>query len=1179
MLTFNGEQTMSAIKAFDEDLLVPYTSSERSHKLIVLPNGILTLLISDPTKDLASAALCVAAGANNDPDDIPGLAHFCEHLVLLGSKDFPNPNEFHDCISKSGGRCNAFTTGEQTCFFFETPSDSSWKDSDGSGEVPVFNYLLKVFASCLKSPIFAEKIFEKEIYAVDNEHASNKTSSGRLLYHGSRIISNQQHPFRRFATGNFFTLNDLPKIKKMKVKDYLWRYHQDNYVADRMTLVIRGSQSINQLQKLALSNFAHVRSSTDQAKKSKLNLLSTKVKKQSIEKNSQNITDYDICSVWNYDTPIFTQKEQSNCILIEKDQTPVLRLLFPIHFDAGDPIASKRIRIFQRAWTNIVGDEGEGSLDSYLKKTDNVTSLSAFTQNLARNNDSLVLELKLTNTGAKKVGEIVDLVFKDYLVKVFDEECEIGRLLSELESIDLFTYLHKDTYSSPMEESSSYSRFLQENITSLGPENLLKGSPNLTEIKAGFFESPSAKEEWTRTGRLFKEFIFHYFTLENLHMVFLADRKFIKKASELLGGLNELTDEYFDFNYTLGKILFTLPRFAQPSSFHLVNKNIFIPPSALSLSLLRRRAKEASIKSYHSSLSYNTKSSWSSSKAKLVQKSENHEIWTKMEASRIFSSRLVLSFDIVCTSLEPTVENTMYLETLSETLKLRFAEKLYAAELLGYTWEIFASLKGDCRIGFTISGFRDGVEALLSTIVTEFKNLKLDKSITNDEFRKSRVAVRARYRELTEAPSVVLATTGLLVVMEDHIWSLEDRLDVLDEIDMKAYKSFISDFIDVSKFLRLFVQGDIKSIDNLNISLNQITDHMQPSEGITFKEPSTVLLAPGSSYYIERLSSEGDPMNSISYFIQTGPRGDKYSERLTKLYSYLMSLTLVPDLRTKKQLGYVVLGGQRILRSTIGLHITVMSAGFTPKYLEDKIDEYLLSWYKSLQGMNELEFQDQVIKPYLKNFKQTLESSGGPESLTADLRASVCSSNFSEGGESSKSHRHLRELIFTGAYDPQDSEQEDTSFITDLKKDEFLLFFQQRISPSSKTSSNVSIMLKSRMSSGEIQQQMMRLQLEAFLKMHGLRISSDKVKQIVENSKGSSVSLLKDLFKFFMSEGESFKLCTIVLKEVVKQVSGSVKSYRNSSNSSPVNVQENLDRSQITDIAEFQKSNKIYYRS
>jgi len=835
--------------------------------------------------------------------------------------------------------------------------------------------------------------------------------------------------------------------------------------------------------------------------------------------------------------------------------------------------------IFQKAWSNIVGDEGEGSLDSYLKKADMITNLSASAQHLARDNNTLVLELKLTNTGANKIGEIIDLIFNSYLPNVFNDSNELGRFLSELNSIDLLTYLYKDTYQSPMEESSSYAKHLQENIASLGAENILKGEPNFTDVKHSYFESEEGKSQWTAKGVLFQKFIHDNFNFGNLYLILLAGDKVITKISKLLIESSTSTEEHFNFFFTTGILSSNLPKNSSSASFHIAKPNVFIPYNASSLSNLKNLLQDASMKSSQSSLSYISKSSWSSTDAKLAQKGENFEIWTKLENSSSFASRIIMSFDIVYTSLKPSPENTMHIEIFSEILKIKFAEKLYAAELLDYTWEIFASLKGDCRIGFTISGFKGGVELLLSTIVAEFENLKMITSINNDEFRKSRVAVRSRYRELVESPSIVLATTGLLVVMEENIWTLEDRLDALDDIDIDCFKNFIKDSSNGPKFLRLFIQGDFDSTENISKTLNKVTNHLDVQTDSNFKEPSTVLLAPGTSYYIQRSSSEGDPMNAIAYYIQTGPRGDKYTERLTKLYSYLMSLSLVPDLRTKKQLGYVVLGGQRILRTTLGLHISVMSAGFTPAYLEHKIDEYLFSWKRQLEEMSEDEFQEQVIKPFLKNFRQPLQSTGGPESLTADLQASVSSSNLSnESGESYKLHRQLRELIFTGGYQPNSNEAADIEFISNLKRSEFLQFFQQRILPGSKTSSKMSIMLKSRMSSEEIQQQMMRLQLEAFLKMNGLRISSDKLIEIVDESKGGAISLMKGLFKHFISQGESLKLCTVVLKEVTKQVTESMKFYRNSSVNLPEDVAK-ITTTEITDISDFQKSNKIFYRT
>lgn len=54
--------------------------------LIMLANGMEALLISDPTTDKASAAMDVKVGHLQDPEDLQGLAHFCEHLMFMGTE-------------------------------------------------------------------------------------------------------------------------------------------------------------------------------------------------------------------------------------------------------------------------------------------------------------------------------------------------------------------------------------------------------------------------------------------------------------------------------------------------------------------------------------------------------------------------------------------------------------------------------------------------------------------------------------------------------------------------------------------------------------------------------------------------------------------------------------------------------------------------------------------------------------------------------------------------------------------------------------------------------------------------------------------------------------------------------------------------------------------------------------
>jgi secreted Zn-dependent insulinase-like peptidase len=52
-------------------------------RYLVLANGLRVLVASDPAAEEAAAALCVGAGGLADPDEIPGLAHFCEHMLFM----------------------------------------------------------------------------------------------------------------------------------------------------------------------------------------------------------------------------------------------------------------------------------------------------------------------------------------------------------------------------------------------------------------------------------------------------------------------------------------------------------------------------------------------------------------------------------------------------------------------------------------------------------------------------------------------------------------------------------------------------------------------------------------------------------------------------------------------------------------------------------------------------------------------------------------------------------------------------------------------------------------------------------------------------------------------------------------------------------------------------------------
>ena len=55
----------------------------------------------DSTK--AAASMAVNAGHFDDPADRQGLAHFLEHMLFLGTDQFPDSGSFNNFVSQAGG--------------------------------------------------------------------------------------------------------------------------------------------------------------------------------------------------------------------------------------------------------------------------------------------------------------------------------------------------------------------------------------------------------------------------------------------------------------------------------------------------------------------------------------------------------------------------------------------------------------------------------------------------------------------------------------------------------------------------------------------------------------------------------------------------------------------------------------------------------------------------------------------------------------------------------------------------------------------------------------------------------------------------------------------------------------------------------------------------------------------
>ncbi|KAI8850458.1 Metalloenzyme, LuxS/M16 peptidase-like protein [Chytridium lagenaria] len=221
---------------------------DRTYRLLSLANGLDCLVVSDPTTDRSSAALDVHVGYFSDPDDVEGLAHFLEHLLFLGTEKYPVENDYSQFLSEvGGGYSNAFTSSEHTNFFFEVSSE---------GEA--FEGALDRFAQFFIAPLFDESCTERELKAVDSEHKKNIQDDSWRISQLEKDLSSSEHPYKKFGTGSWETLHELPLKKGLDIRKILLDFHDRYYSANIMKLVVLGKEPVDVLSEWVVSKFSPV---------------------------------------------------------------------------------------------------------------------------------------------------------------------------------------------------------------------------------------------------------------------------------------------------------------------------------------------------------------------------------------------------------------------------------------------------------------------------------------------------------------------------------------------------------------------------------------------------------------------------------------------------------------------------------------------------------------------------------------------------------------------------------------------------------------------------------------------------------------------------------------------------------------------------------------------------------
>ncbi|KAJ3344079.1 hypothetical protein HDU93_003242 [Gonapodya sp. JEL0774] len=305
---------------------------------------------------MSGAALAVETGSWLDEKQYEGTAHFLEHMLFLGTSKYPKESEYERYITDNNGNMNAYTSSDHSLYYFEvTP-----KALEGA---------LDRFSEFFKSPLFNESCVDREMNAVDQEYRKNIESDGWRVLHVRKDLSDPNHPFSYFNTGN---LETMKKIDPAVLKEWYANY----YTAEIMNLVVVGKEKLETLVEWVAKYFEGVKSQGSAAL-----VVPDRVFREDVKKN------------WVYIEPLKDLRELA------------------LTWEIGSQYANMESKPASLLG-HVLGHEGEHSLLALLKKLHLAEELSAGRSELGAQNNLFEISLTLTEHGLANREAVVEFIFQ-----------------------------------------------------------------------------------------------------------------------------------------------------------------------------------------------------------------------------------------------------------------------------------------------------------------------------------------------------------------------------------------------------------------------------------------------------------------------------------------------------------------------------------------------------------------------------------------------------------------------------------------------------------------------------------------------------------------------------------------------------------------------------------------------
>jgi len=427
-------------------ILTPALEKRQIAKM-VLNNGMNVYLVSDPGVDQSASAVSVKAGAWQDPKEYPGMAHFLEHMLFMGTGAYPDESEYMQFIGDNGGKVNAFTASDRTVYMFSVNNEA-------------FDGALDRFSHFFIDPLFSTSSINRELHAVDQEHAKNIQNDMWREYMIFKETGNKEHPNAKFSTGNAQTLSGIPQSA---LKDW----YTTHYSADQMNLVLISPLPIETLKELASEKFS-------------------KVQKRAVDNTLSEL-------------PMCSEEQKGHIIYINPVKDLRIASIvweLPKNFSSVDEKWSADLVAF------VLNQESDNSLIKELKNEKIAEGLRAYCDRYSHDNVLFVIDIQLTEQGISQIDTaftrcfqaIANIKNKGISPKLFDEMQKICTMQYQYQSRDdAFDVISDIAYNLIDEDLATYpERTLIPN--SYNPESIASLSSALQPESAVYFVMADPKK-------------------------------------------------------------------------------------------------------------------------------------------------------------------------------------------------------------------------------------------------------------------------------------------------------------------------------------------------------------------------------------------------------------------------------------------------------------------------------------------------------------------------------------------------------------------------------------------------------------------------------------------------------------------------------------------------------------